>query len=119
MSDQERSREFYRALFDAHVLIERNPVIMKVANSWLILNEGGGPTDEKPTVTLETPPDRARTSAFLNVRVADIAQTYADWTAKGAEFLTEQKDHGREIRVYACDRDGHLIEVGQTTGLHS
>ncbi len=117
VSDQDRSREFYRALFDAHVLIERDPVIMKVANSWLILNEGGGPTDDKPTVTLETPPDRDRTSAFLNVRVADIAQTYADWTAKGAEFLTEPKDHGREIRAYARDPDGHLIEVGQTTGL--
>jgi catechol 2,3-dioxygenase-like lactoylglutathione lyase family enzyme len=117
VSDQDRSREFYRALFDAQVLIERDPVIMKVANSWLILNEGGGPTDDKPTVTLETPPDRDRTSAFLNVRVADIAQTYADWTAKGAEFLTEPKDHGREIRAYVRDPDGHLIEVGQTTGL--
>jgi hypothetical protein len=24
---------------------------MKVANTWLILNVGGGPTDDKPTVT--------------------------------------------------------------------
>jgi hypothetical protein len=71
VSDQERSREFYRSLFDGQVLIERDPVIMKVANSWLILNEGGGPTDDKPTVTLETPPDPDRTSVFLNVRVAD------------------------------------------------
>jgi lactoylglutathione lyase len=117
VSDQDRSREFYRALFDAQVLIERDPVIMKVANSWLILNEGGGPTDDKPTVTLETPSDRDRTSAFLNVRVADIAQIYADWMAKGAEFLTEPKDLGREIRAYVRDPDGHLIEVGQTTGL--
>lgn len=117
VSDQDRSREFYRTLFDAQVLIERDPVIMKVANSWLILNQGGGPTDDKPAVTLETPPDRDRTSAFLNVRVADIAQIYADWTAKGAEFLTEPKDHGREIRAYVRDPDGHLIEVGQTTGL--
>jgi hypothetical protein len=54
------------------VLLEPDPVIMKVANSWLILNEGGGPTDDKPTVTLETPPDPDRSSAFLNIRVADI-----------------------------------------------
>jgi hypothetical protein len=26
------------------------------------------------------------------------------------------KDHGREIRCYMRDPDGHLIEVGQTTG---
>lgn len=117
VSDQDRSREFYRSLFDAQVLLERDPVIMKVANSWLILNEGGGPTDDKPTVTLETPPVPDRTSAFLNIRVADIAEIYEEWTAKGAEFLTEPKDHGREIRAYIRDPDGHLMEVGQTTGL--
>jgi lactoylglutathione lyase len=117
VADQDRSREFYRTLFDAEVLMERDPVIMKAANSWLILNAGGGPTDDKPTVTLTTPSDPNTTSAFLNVRVADIAAIYKDWTAKGAHFLTEPKDHGREIRAYVRDPDGHLIEVGQTTGL--
>jgi lactoylglutathione lyase len=116
VSYQDRSRAFYQSLFDGKVLLERDPVIMKVANSWLILNEGGGPTDDKPTVTLTTPPDPNRTSAFLNVRVADINQIYRDWSAKGAEFLTEPKDHGREIRAYIRDPDGHLIEVGQSVG---
>jgi lactoylglutathione lyase len=117
VADQDRSREFYRDLFNAQVLLDRDPVIMKVANSWLILNEGGGPTDDKPTVTLETPPNPDRTSAFLNVRVADIQHVYREWTAKGVQFLTEPKDHGREIRAYVRDPDGHLMEVGQTTGL--
>jgi catechol 2,3-dioxygenase-like lactoylglutathione lyase family enzyme len=117
VSDQDRSREFYRKVFDAQVVLERDPVILRVANSWLILNVGGGPTDDKPTVTLETPPDPNRTSAFMNVRVADIARAYRDWSARGAEFLTEPKDHGREIRAYIRDPDGHLIEVGQATGI--
>jgi len=117
VSDQDRSREFYKSLFDGLVLVERDPVIMKVANSWLILNDGGGPTDDKPEVTLGTPRDPGFTSAFINVRVADIASIYQDWSAKGAEFLTEPKDHGREIRAYVRDPDGHLIEVGQATGL--
>ena len=117
VSDQDRSREFYQSLFDGQVVWERDPVIMKVANSWLILNVGGGPTDDKPTVTLTTPPDPNRTSAFLNVRVADIAKAYEEWSAKGAEFLTEPKDHGAEIRAYIRDPDGHLIEVGQSTGI--
>jgi lactoylglutathione lyase len=94
VSDQGRAREFYRSLFDGKVLLERDPVIMKVANTWLILNEGGGPTDDKPTVTLETPPDPDRTSAFLNVRVSDIKHIYEQWSAKGAEFLTEPRDTG-------------------------
>jgi catechol 2,3-dioxygenase-like lactoylglutathione lyase family enzyme len=114
VSDQDRSREFYRSILGGKVLIERDPVIMKVANTWLILNDGGGPTDDKPTVTLETPPDPNRTSAFLNVRVADIQKIYEDWTAKGAQFLTEPKRHEREIRAYVRDPDGHLIEVGQS-----
>jgi lactoylglutathione lyase len=78
VSDQDRSREFYRSLFDGQVLVERDPVIMKVANTWLILNVGGGPTDDKPTVTLTTPTDPDRTSAFLNVRVADIETVYRE-----------------------------------------
>lgn len=113
VSDQDRSREFYQSVFDAQVVMERDPVILKLANTWLILNVGGGPTDDKPTVTLTTPPDPNRVSAFLNVRVADIAKAYKEWSAKGAQFLTEPKDHGREIRAYIRDPDGHLIEVGE------
>jgi len=115
VSDQDRSREFYQTVFGATVVLERDPVILRLANSWLILNVGGGPTDDKPTVTLTTPRNPAETSAFLNLRVADIGAAYAEWSARGAEFLTEPKDHGREIRAYIRDPDGHLIEVGQTT----
>ncbi len=45
VSDQERSRAFYQSVFGARVLVERDPVILKIANSWLILNVGGGPTE--------------------------------------------------------------------------
>jgi lactoylglutathione lyase len=113
VSDQDRSRDFYASLLGGKVLMERDPVIMRVANTWLILNVGGGPTDDKPTVTLSTPKDPDHTSAFINIRVADIQSVYKEWTAKGAHFLTEPKDHGREIRAYVRDPDGHLIEVGQ------
>ena len=116
VSDQERSRDFYQSVFGAKVVLERDPVILKLANIWLILNTGGGPTDDKATVTLTTPPDPDRTSAFLNIRVADIAKTYKEWSAKGAQVLTEPKDHRREIRAYIRDPDGHLIEVGQISG---
>ena len=116
VSDQDRSREFYRSIFGGRVVRERDPVILKVANSWLILNVGGGPTDDKPEVTLTTPQEPNETSAFLNVRVADIHKAYAEWSAQGASFLTEPKDHGVEIRAYIRDPDGHLIEVGQATG---
>jgi lactoylglutathione lyase len=114
--DQDTSREWYRSVFGAEVVNERDPVILKLHNSWLILNVGGGPTDDKPDVTLEPPGDSSRMSAFLNVRVADIQQVYAEWSARGAEFLTPPIDRGAEIRCYIRDPDGHLIEVGQATG---
>src|SRR5947199_10796647 len=103
VSDQDRSREFYKKVFGAKVVLERDPVILKVANTWLILNAGGGPTDDKPTVTLETPKDPNRASAFMNIRFADIKKAYKEWSAKGAKFLTNPIDHGREIRVNSRD----------------
>jgi lactoylglutathione lyase len=114
--DQDASRDWYRDVFGAKVVRERDPVILKFHNSWLILNVGGGPTDDKPNVTLEPPSDLTRTSAFLNLRVADIQQVYEEWSARGAEFLTPPIDRGAEIRCYIRDPDGHLIEVGQSTG---
>jgi lactoylglutathione lyase len=117
VSDQDRSREYYTSVFGARVVMERDPVILSLANSWIILNVGGGPTDDKPAVTLRPPSDPDLASAFMNIRVADIAEVYAEWSARGAQFLTEPKDHGREIRAYIRDPDGHLIEVGQSTGL--
>lgn len=117
VADQDRSRRWYEQVLGAKTVLEQDPVIMKVANSWIILNVGGGPTEDKPDVTLETPPDPQRTSAFLNIRVADIASVYQQWRAAGAEFLTEPQDRGAEIRCYMRDPDGHIIEVGQSTGV--
>jgi catechol 2,3-dioxygenase-like lactoylglutathione lyase family enzyme len=53
------------------------------------------------------------TSGFLNIRVADIAAVYKEWSARGAKFLTPPINRGNEIRCYMRDPDGHLIEVGQ------
>jgi hypothetical protein len=96
---------------------EGEPSVVALANGWIIINVGGGPTDDKPTVTLEAPQDPDRVSSFLNIRVADIRQVHADWSARGADFLTAPVDHGRELRCYLRDPDGHLIEVGQATGI--
>jgi lactoylglutathione lyase len=81
-------RDWYRDVFGAKVVRERDPVMLKFHNSWLILNVGGAPTDDKPHVILEPPSDPSRTSAFLNLRVADVQQVYEEWSARGAEFLT-------------------------------
>jgi catechol 2,3-dioxygenase-like lactoylglutathione lyase family enzyme len=117
--DVERSRRFYTEVLGGKTVIsgERGDEVTYVAlaNSWIIINVGGGPTDDKPSVTLETPPDPDRVSSFLNIRVADIGAVYEEWSARGAQFLTPPKQHETEIRCYVRDPDGYLIEVGQTT----
>ena len=116
VSDQARAREFYAGALGGKVLAPQNPCIIKLANSWIILNSGGGPTPDKPDVTLEPPRDPTRVSSFLNLRVADIRSRYDEWKAKGAEFITEPLDnHGRETRCYMRDPDGYIIEVGESS----
>jgi catechol 2,3-dioxygenase-like lactoylglutathione lyase family enzyme len=113
--DVERSRRFYTEVLGGETVRRGEPTIVALANGWVTINVGGGPTEDKPTVVLETPPDPNRTSSFLNIRVADIEAVYAEWSARGAEFLTPPQDRGAEIRCYIRDPDGHLIEVGQTS----
>ena len=111
------SRRFYVDVFGGKVVMEENPAIVKVANSWIIMNPGGGPTPDKPDVTLDVPQSGERVSSFLNVRVADMTAFYTHAVAKGARFLTEPLDRTSELRCYLRDPDGYLIEVGQSTGL--
>jgi catechol 2,3-dioxygenase-like lactoylglutathione lyase family enzyme len=113
--DVERSRRFYTEVLGGETVRRGEPSFVALANSWIIINVGGGPTDDKPTVTLETPPDKDRVSSFLNIRVANIEAIYTAWSERGAEFLTPPQDRGAEIRCYLRDPDGHLIEVGQTS----
>ena len=114
VADVKESANFYHRVFAGKIVLEGEPTIIEIANSWVILNVGGGPTDDKPTVTLRTPHNPNEFSSFLNIRVADIHSCYDEWRKRGAEFLTEPKDHQFEIRAYIRDPDGHLIEVGQS-----
>jgi len=116
VADVKRSAEFYVHVLGGTVVRSGEPTIIQLANSWLIVNVGGGPTDDKPNVTLHPPHNPNEVSSFLNIRVADIRASYEQWRARGAEFLTEPKDHGFEIRCYMRDPDGYLIEVGQLSG---
>ena len=113
--DIERSVAFYRDVLGATVLREGEPTFLRLGNIWLIINGGGGPTDDKPEVVASPPRDPNILSIFLNLRVTDIRRYYDLWSSRGAQFITEPKVHARELRCYIRDPDGYLIEVGQTT----
>jgi lactoylglutathione lyase len=115
VNDIKRSTAFYRDVFGAIVLHKGEPTFLRLGNVWLIINRGGGPTDDKPTVLASPPQHPDVLSSFINLRVADIAHCYELWRSRGANFVTEPKVHASEIRCYIRDPDGYLIEVGQTT----
>ncbi|HEX5440667.1 MAG TPA: VOC family protein [Ktedonobacterales bacterium] len=95
VADVARSADFYARILGGQVLRSGEPTILQVANSWIILNVGGGPTDDKPTVTLHPPQQLDEATSFMNIRVADVQACYEEWSAKGAEFLTEPKEGPR------------------------
>jgi catechol 2,3-dioxygenase-like lactoylglutathione lyase family enzyme len=114
----ERSLRFYEKVFGGRVLSRGDskgaPGYIQIANTWLIVNVGGGPTPDKPSITLSVPADPDSVSSFMNIRVADIQTCYELWRQRGAEFITEPKDKYGETRCYIRDPDGYIIEIGQS-----
>jgi putative intracellular protease/amidase/predicted enzyme related to lactoylglutathione lyase len=120
VADVDRSAHFYEKVFDGRILSKGDsvgaPAYIQIANTWLLVNPGGGPTPDKPTVTLSVP-DPNHINSFMNIRVADIHACYKLWKSRGAEFITEPIPKYGEIRCYIRDPDGYIIEVGQSTEL--
>ena len=119
VADIDRSARFYEKIFDGRILSRGDSKgasgHIRIANTWLIVNVGGGPTPDKPTVTLSALADPDKISSFMNIRVADIRASYELWKSRGAEFITEPIPRYGEIRCYIRDPDGYIIEVGQST----
>ena len=118
VADIDRSVRFYEKVFGGRILSRGDskgaPGYIQIANTWLIVNVGGGPTPDKPSVTLSVLADRDKINSFMNIRVADIRACYELWKSRGAEFITEPKDKYGETRCYIRDPDGYIIEVGQS-----
>jgi catechol 2,3-dioxygenase-like lactoylglutathione lyase family enzyme len=118
VADIERSAKFYETIFGGRVVSRGDssgaPGYIQLANTWLIVNVGGGPTPDKPSITLGVPADPNSTSSFMNIRVADIQACYQLWRNRGAEFITKPIEKYGETRCYIRDPDGYIIEVGQS-----
>src|SRR5271156_2794537 len=81
VADIDRSARFYETVFGGRILSRGDsssgaPGYIQIANTWLIVNVGGGPTPDKPSVTLSVPTDPDAISSFMNIRVADIQACY-------------------------------------------
>jgi hypothetical protein len=52
VASQAKAREFYVGVLGGKVVKEENPCYIKLANSWIILNSGVGPTPDNPRCCL-------------------------------------------------------------------
>jgi catechol 2,3-dioxygenase-like lactoylglutathione lyase family enzyme len=115
VSDVERSRDWYTNVLGATLFREYGGTscVLQLLGDWLLLVTGGGPTEDKPTVTFAPPANPDRASAELIFRVPDCRQAHRILTERGAEFLAPPVDHGYEVRAFFRDPDGHLFEISE------
>jgi catechol 2,3-dioxygenase-like lactoylglutathione lyase family enzyme len=63
VSDVKRSTRFYRDILGGTVELEGEPTYVRLANTYVVLNVGGGPTDDKPNTVLRPPENIRQTSS--------------------------------------------------------
>ena len=115
VGNPERSRAFYRDVLGAEVYREYggSSVVLRFLGAWLLLVTGGGPTEDKPTVTFAPPVDPDTVGSAFTIRVSDCRDAYETLSSRGAMFLTPPVDHGYEVRAFFRDPDGHLFEISE------
>src|SRR5437868_7875837 len=94
VADIERSLRFYETVFGGRILSRGDssgaPGYIQIANTWLLVNPGGGPTPDKPSVTLSVPANPDLVSSIMNIPVADIQACNKLCISRGAELITYQ-----------------------------
>ena len=93
--DVEWSRRFYVDVLGGNVVFSGvdgdELTYVALANTWIIINVGGGPTDDKPTVELETP--RLRDPDGHLIEVAQTTDPVRDWAP--AAWLSDMQAGGQ------------------------
>lgn len=116
VADPAASRDWYVSVLEAEVTGEYgSSVVLRLLDSWLLLVEGGGPDDGKPTVGLAPPADPDTVSTQMIFRVADCQGLYALLRGRGADFLAPPHVRQGETRAFFRDPDGHLFEISELT----
>jgi len=114
VADVAASRNWYRDVLGAEIYREyEGSIVLSFNESWLLLVAAGGPTADKPTVSMAPSTDHSVVDHSFTIRVADCEAAYRALSERGAEFLTPPYDWGAEVRCFFRDPDGHLFEISQ------
>jgi catechol 2,3-dioxygenase-like lactoylglutathione lyase family enzyme len=80
VADIDRSADFYEQVFGGRILSRGDSKgasgHIQIANTWLIVNVGGGPTPDKPSVTLSVPADPDKVSSVLRIMEKSRSQVH-------------------------------------------
>lgn len=115
VSDIDQTVAWYRDVLGAKLFRQygRTTAVFDFNGAWLVLVTGGGPTQDKPTVTMAAPSDLEIVSHSMTIRVPDCRAAHDELSARGAVFLTPPVETPGEIRAFFRDPDGHLFEISQ------
>lgn len=114
VADPTLSKAWYTDVLGATLYREYgSSIVLSFAGAWLLLVQGGGPTDDKPGVTLAPPSDPNLRDNLFTIRVDDCQATYELLRSRGGTFLTEPITNGAETRCFLRDPDGHLFELSE------
>jgi catechol 2,3-dioxygenase-like lactoylglutathione lyase family enzyme len=115
VADLDRAVAWYRDVLGAEIVGTYGGTsgVVRLVGCWLLLVTGGGPTTDKPTLTMVAPADPDVASAELIVAVPDCRAAHAELVARGAVFLADPVEYPWEIRAFFRDPDGHLFEISQ------
>jgi catechol 2,3-dioxygenase-like lactoylglutathione lyase family enzyme len=115
VADVSRSRAFWVDALGAEPYREYGgtSLVLRLGGGWLLLVTGGDPTADKPDTTFAPPADATQVSHAMTLRVADCRGVYEALRRRGVSFLTPPYDWGGEVRCFARDPDGHLVEFSE------
>jgi catechol 2,3-dioxygenase-like lactoylglutathione lyase family enzyme len=118
VSDLGGSKAFYTEVLGAELYGEYGgtSVVLRFLGNWMLLVTGGGPTEDKPTVTFAPHGEPDRVSHAFTIRVPDCRDAYDILKARGSAFLTPPVESEWEVRAFFRDPDGHLFEISEAKG---
>src|SRR5689334_5554311 len=109
--DVARSRRLYTDVPGGKTVMEGEPSVVALANNWIIINTRGGPTDGKPSVTLEDPArSQQDQSAAHPMALIDPAATAITYKSPSARLAIPE----------ASGKPGWppVLHRGRTPGMH-
>lgn len=118
VADLSRSLDFWVGLVGGNIRVQWDTyALLQIGRGWLHLAVTGDPPPDR-SIRL-VPPTRPgdQASGEVVIQVADCRAVVAALRRRGVRFLglASEPQWGGEVRAFAADPDGHLLEITSPT----